>query len=314
MQTQSRKIAYYQLGRLRVPDYLPGIVATILLLFGFPFVVQSQQSAEIRTEEVADGRYVLFGRGGNILASLGDQGVMIVDSQFPDMVPKYQSTIRALGGGEVDFTINTHWHYDHADGNELLGEAGSWIVAHRHSREMMMQHNTINTVTNPIVEQAPYATAGLPVTTFDTRMEMYFNGEQVDLIHAGPAHTRGDAAVYFRDSNVIHMGDVYNNAGYPFIDAENGGGIEGVIAFCEAILQEINTDTVVVPGHGPVAGYADLAEYVTMLTEIRGKMMVLIGQGASLEEVMAANVTANWDAKKGDPTRLVNRAYYSLTR
>ena len=114
---------------------------------------------------------------------------MIVDSQFPDMVPKYQSTIRALGGGEVDFTINTHWHYDHADGNELLGEAGSWIVAHRHSREMMMQHNTINTVTNPIVEQAPYATAGLPVTTFDTRMEMYFNGEQVDLIHAGPAHT-----------------------------------------------------------------------------------------------------------------------------
>ena len=96
-----KKIAYYQLGRHRVLDYLPGILAAIILLFGFPFLVQSQQSAEIRDEYVADGRFVLFGRGGNTLASLGDQGVMIVDSQFPDMVPKYQSTIRALGGGEL---------------------------------------------------------------------------------------------------------------------------------------------------------------------------------------------------------------------
>jgi glyoxylase-like metal-dependent hydrolase (beta-lactamase superfamily II) len=124
----------------------------------------------------------------------------------------------------------------------------------------------------------------------------------------------GDTATFFRGSNIVHMGDVYNNSGYPFIDADNGGDLEGMIAFCEAVLSEINIDTVVVPGHGPVADYNGLAEYITMLTEIRGKMMVLIAQGATLEEVIAANPTANWDARMGDSRRLIDRAYLSLTR
>ena len=307
------KTSHYQIGKIRIPDYIPGILAAIVLLLGFPFVVQSQQDVQITSEAVGDGKYVLLGRGGNILASIGDQGVLIVDSQFPDMVPKYQSTINSLGGGDVDFTINTHWHFDHADGNTLLGEAGSWIVSHAHSRDMMTRHNTINTVA-AVIEQAPYESAGLPIATYETRMEMYFNGEQIDLIHAGPAHTMGDTAVYFRDSNIVHMGDVYNNSGYPFIDADNGGDLEGMIAFCEAVLAEINPETIVVPGHGPVATYNDMAEYITMLTEIRGKMMVLIGQGATLEEVLAADPTANWDDQMGDPARLINRAYASLTR
>ena len=178
---------------------------------------------------------------------------------------------------------------------------------------MMTRHNTINTVA-AVIAQAPYESAGLPIATYETRMEMYFNGEQIDLIHAGPAHTMGDTAVYFRDSNIVHMGDVYNNSGYPFIDADNGGDLEGMIAFCEAVLAEINPETIVVPGHGPVATYNDMAEYITMLTEVRGKMMVLIGQGATLEEVLAADSTANWDDQMGDPARLINRAYASLTR
>ncbi|NKB33751.1 MAG: MBL fold metallo-hydrolase [Pseudomonadales bacterium] len=311
---KKNKVSSYQIGKLRIPDYVPGIFAAIVLLLGFPFVVQSQQATEITSEAVGDGRYVLYGRGGNILASIGDQGVLIVDSQFPDLVPKYQSTINSLGGGDVDFTINTHWHFDHADGNELLGEAGSWIIAHAHSRDMMTKHNTINTVVAPLIEQAPYSEAGLPVATYESHMEMFFNGEQIDLIHAGPAHTMGDTAVFFRGSNIVHMGDVYNNSGYPFIHADNGDDLEGMIAFCETVLSQISPDTIVVPGHGPVATYNDLAEYITMLTEIRGKMMVLIGQGASLEEVIAAEPTANWDDRMGDPSRLLDRAYLSLTR
>ena len=314
MKNINSNVIRHKIGRLSIPDYIPGVIAALVLLFGFPFVVQSQQTAEITIETVTEGRHVLFGRGGNILASIGDQGVLIVDSQFPDMVPKYQSTIRSLGGGDVDFTINSHWHFDHADGNQLLGEAGSWIVSQSHSRDMMTRHNTINTVVAPLIEQAPYSTAGVPVATYETRMEMFFNGEQIDLIHAGPAHTMGDTATFFRGSNIVHMGDVYNNSGYPFIDADNGGDLEGMIAFCETVLSEINIDTVVVPGHGPVADYNGLAEYITMLTEIRGKMMVLIAQGATLEEVIAANPTANWDARMGDSRRLIDRAYLSLTR
>ena len=314
MKNRSKKVETYKIGRLVIPDYVPGILAGLVILFGFPFLGESQPSAEITTEEVAEERFVLFGRGGNIMASIGDQGVLIVDSQFPDMVPKYRAAIRSLGGGEFDFTINTHWHFDHADGNELLGDGGTWIVAHSHSRDMMMKDNTINTVENPPIEQAAYNTAGLPIASYEDRMQMFFNGEQIDLLHAGPAHTMGDTAVIFRGSNIVHMGDVYNNSGYPFIDADNGGDLEGMIAFCEAVLREIDGDTIVVPGHGPVAGYDDLAEYITMLTEIRGKMRALIGQGATLEEVIAAAPTANWDARMGDPNRLINRAYASLTR
>ena len=314
MKNTAKTESKYRISKLVIPEYIPGIAAALVVLFGYPLVVQSQQTAEITSQEVGENMHVLFGRGGNILASIGDQGVLIVDSQFPDMVPKYRAAVEALGGGKIDFTINTHWHFDHADGNELLGEAGAWIVAQAHSREMMTRDNTINTVVNPLIEQAPYATEGLPVATFERRMEMHFNGQQIDLIHVGPAHTMGDAAVIFRGSNIVHMGDVYNNSGYPFIDADNGGDLVGMIAFCEAVLAEIDTDTVVVPGHGPVATYSDMAEYIAMLTEIRGKMMTLIGNGASLDEVIAANPTANWDARMGDPTRLINRAYASLTR
>ena len=167
MKNRSKKVETYKIGRLVIPDYVPGILAGLVILFGFPFLGESQPSAEITTEEVAEERFVLFGRGGNIMASIGDQGVLIVDSQFPDMVPKYRAAIRSLGGGEIDFTINTHWHFDHADGNELLGDGGTWIVAHSHSRDMMMKDNTINTVVNPPIEQAAYNTAGLPIVSYE---------------------------------------------------------------------------------------------------------------------------------------------------
>ena len=155
MKNRSKKVETYKIGRLVIPDYVPGILAGLVILFGFPFLGESQPSAEITTEEVAEQRFVLFGRGGNIMASIGDQGVLIVDSQFPDMVPKYRAAIRSLGGGEIDFTINTHWHFDHADGNELLGDGGTWIVAHSHSRDMMMKDNTNNRWQTPPLNKAP---------------------------------------------------------------------------------------------------------------------------------------------------------------
>ncbi len=171
----------YKLGNKAVPDYIQAIAAALVILIAYPLLVQSQETAEITSQEVADDMHVLFGRGGNILASIGDQGVLIVDSQFPDMVPKYRAAVESLGGGDIEFVINTHWHFDHADGNEQLGESGTWVVAHAHSRAMMTKDNTINTVVNPPVEQAAYSTAGLPVATFERRMEMHFNGQRIDL-------------------------------------------------------------------------------------------------------------------------------------
>jgi glyoxylase-like metal-dependent hydrolase (beta-lactamase superfamily II) len=271
-------------------------------------------ATEIRAEKVGDGLHVLFGLGGNILASIGPQGVLIVDTQFPDLVPKYLKTIGELGGDKVSVAINTHWHYDHADGDQVLGAQGVWIVAQANSRRMLTHDNTINTVVRPPFPQPAYPVAALPDATFAQNMQLTFNGERIDLLHFGPAHTTGDAAVIFRMHNVVHMGDVYNNSGYPFIDTDNGGDLDGTIAFCEAVLKELNADSIVVPGHGPVAKHADLVAYVAMLKGVRAKLAALIASGASLEQAVAAKPTAEWDARYGDPTRIVNRGYASLTR
>jgi glyoxylase-like metal-dependent hydrolase (beta-lactamase superfamily II) len=182
--------------------------------FGWDF-----ETAEITTETVAPGMHVLFGIGGNVIVSIGDQGVLMVDSQFPQMIPRIKSVIGELGGGDIDFTINTHWHFDHADGNPLLGRDGSWLVAQANSRRMMAGEHDINLV-SMVYTQPPYAAEALPVITYTDHMQFHFNGETIDLLHFGPAHTTGDTAVIFRNSNVVHMGDVFN-ASYPFIDAGN---------------------------------------------------------------------------------------------
>lgn len=278
------------------------------------FSPANQAGAEITTQRVGDGLYVLFGIGGNVAAFIGDQGVLIVDDQFPDMVPKIQAKIRELGGGAVDFAINTHWHYDHADGNQRLGPEGTWIIAHANSRARMTQTNFINTVMRPIQRQDPYPAAALPIATFDDRMQLYFNGEQIELLHFSPAHTTGDAAVFFVEQNAVHMGDVFNNSGYPFIDADNGGDLGGMIEFCESVLAMLPEDATVIPGHGAIADYAALATYITMLKDVRSRIAALIADGATLEQVVAAKPTAAWDAQFGDPTRMVDRAYATLSR
>jgi cyclase len=295
------------------------LLASAALAAALPAGAQLQNLAEalrttpIRSEKIADNFYVLFGVGGNIVLSIGENGTLIVDSQFPEMVPKYKATIGELGGGKVDFLINTHGHFDHADGNKVLGPEGTWILAHENARQMMTKNIVINLVSSTR-DQPIYPKEAWPVATYDRAMQMHFNGERVDLLHFGPAHTTGDTAVVFRSHNLVHLGDVYNNAGYPFIDVDNGGSLNGVIEFCSSVLKELNASSIVVPGHGPVAKYQDLADFVAMLTTIRDRMSALIKSGATLEQVTAAKVTAEWDAKKGDPTNFLNRAYASLTK
>jgi glyoxylase-like metal-dependent hydrolase (beta-lactamase superfamily II) len=269
----------------------------------------------IATQQIGDGLYVFyFESGGNLVVSIGTQGVLIIDDHFTDSVPVYQAKIRELGGGDIDFVVNTHWHYDHTEGNQILGPQGAWMVSQANSRDMMTRANIINVVVRPSVNQAPYETDALPFATFDDTMQLHFNGERLDLLHFGPAHTTGDAAVILRGHNVVHLGDVFNTSGFPFIDADNGGDIDGVIRFCEAVLLEIDQNTIVVPGHGRIATYADLQEYVAMLTVVRDRVAALIAQGATLEEVLEARTTAEWEADLGDPTRLIDRAYASLSR
>ncbi len=270
--------------------------------------------SQIVTEQVADDLFVLFGEGGNMLVSIGEQGVLMVDDQFPEMVPKYRTAIAELGGDQdIAFVINTHWHFDHADGNEVLGPQGTWFVSQENARRMMTRHNIVNVVSTTI-DQPAYSPEAWPVITYDNTMHMHFNGQQIDLLHIGPAHTTGDTAVIFRDRAVVHMGDVFNNSRYPFVDADNGGSLAGIIEFSQAVLDRIEPGTVVVPGHGAVSDRQGLADYVSMLRIIRGRIEAILSAGASLEDVLAAQPTAEWDDVKGDPANFLDRAYASMTR
>jgi len=271
-------------------------------------------AVEIRAERVADDLYVLFGAGGNIAVSFGEQGVLIVDTQFPELVPKIRAAIRELGGGDIDFAINTHWHYDHAEGNLRLGPEGVWIISQTESLRRLTIDNVIDPMTRPAFPQPVYPPAARPIATFDTRMQLHFNGQLVELLHLGPGHTAGDAAVIFRDRNAVHMGDLFLPQGYPFVDVNNGGDIDGLIAFCRGVLAELNEDAVVIPGHGPIATYADLAHFTEMLQSVRDRVAELMAGGATLEQVQAARPTAEWDERYGMPANFIDRVYTSLSR
>ena len=280
----------------------------LMQAFGWDF-----DAVEITSEPVADGLHVLFGVGGNVAVSIGDDGVLVVDDQFPQVMPKIEKVIRKLGGRNIDFAINTHWHFDHAEGNLALGPKGTWLVSQRNSRDMMLSDHIIDLVALQY-EQKAYPTDALPHITYDDQMQMHFNGERIDLLHAGPAHTTGDTAVVFRGANAVHLGDVFNNAGYPFIDAGNGGDLTGMIAFCRAVLDAIDTDTTVIPGHGPVASYETLEAYIAMLEIMRFRIGAMVAEGKSLEEVVANKPTRDFDERFGDPANFVNRAYTSMAR
>lgn len=270
-------------------------------------------TAEITTEKVADGLYVLFGVGGNIGVSVGPQGVLIVDDQFPELTAKIGDAIRQIGGGAVDFAINTHWHFDHADGNQTLGPGGTWLVSQANSRQMMLDDHIVNLVSVSYLQKA-YPVTALPVITYDTSMQFHFNGERIELMHFGAAHTTGDSAVIFRGSNAVHLGDVFNNAGFPFIDVDNGGDLAGTISFCRAVLNAIDEDTIVIPGHGPISDYQGLVTYVEMLTDMHETLSRMVNRGRTLEQVIAANPTAKWEPQFGTSTYFVDRAYASVKR
>ena len=287
----------------------------LLERFGWDFA-----TAEVTTEQVGEGLYALFGLGGNIAVSIGTDGVLIVDDQFPEMVPKIRAAIEALGretgaGSAIDYVVNTHWHFDHAQGNLALGPAGTRILAHANARRDMARGGLINLVIARY-RQEPYPAAALPAITYARRMRLHFNGERIDLIHAGPAHTTGDTAVIFRGQNAVHFGDVFVTTGYPFIDVDSGGDIDGMIAFCRTVLAELHEDAVVIPGHGAITDRSAVVAYVTMLEAVRSRVAALIAEGRTREEVIAEKVTADFDETYGLESAslgFIDRVYTSLT-
>ena len=270
-------------------------------------------NVEIKTEQLAPGVYMLTGEGGNIGLSVGDDSPFIVDDQFAPLTDKIVAAVRAVTDKPVRFVVNTHWHGDHTGGNENFGKAGAVIVAHDNVRKRMSteQFNDVFKSTTPASPKA-----ALPVVTFAQSVTLHLNGDTVLVTHVPPAHTDGDSIVHFTKANVIHMGDLFMNGFYPFIDVGSGGHVDGVVGAAEKALAMANDETKIIPGHGPLADKASLQAFRDMVKTVRDRVSALVKEGKSLEEVQAAQPSKEFDAKWGGgfmkPDQFVGLIYASL--
>ena len=289
-----------------------GLLLMVFLSTTTPVLAQGEEdfsAVEIRTTRLSDSVYMLEGSGGNIGVCVGEDGTFIVDDQFAPLTDKITTAIAQLTDQPLGFVINTHWHYDHTDGNENLGEAGALIVSHENSRRRMETDQFLELFGR---SQPAYSAAGLPKITFSRSMSFHLNGEVIDVFHRGAAHTDGDAVIYFRSSNIVHAGDVFVRYGFPYIDQPNGGSIQGMIRTVEYLASITDAGTKFIPGHGQLSTRDDLLAYGAMLRTIRDRVQAQINQGRSLNQVIASNPTAGYEERGTGRADFAKIVYDSL--
>ncbi len=257
---------------------------------------QDFSKVEIQPTKINDNLYMLTGSGGNLALAVGEDATFLIDDQFAPLSPKITAAIAAITAKPVKFLLNTHWHYDHTGGNENFGNAGAIIVAHENVRKRMSTEQVIEFFKMP-VKASPKA--ALPVVTFPNAMTLHLNGEEIRAIHVPRAHTDGDTLVHFVKGDVVHMGDLYFNGFYPFIDTSSGGTPEGVVAACDQVLAMITDKTRVIPGHGALSNKAELKAYRDMLATVTERIRKMVAAGRKLEEITAANASSDYDEKWG---------------
>ncbi|HJS22339.1 MAG TPA: MBL fold metallo-hydrolase [Steroidobacteraceae bacterium] len=289
----------------------------VAALFVMPAAMAQQDMSKvvIESQQLAEGLYMLTGAGGNIGASVGEDGIVIIDDQFQELTPRIQEALAKLSPKPVRFVINTHWHFDHVGGNENFAKAGAVILAHGNVRRRMSTTQFIKMFNR---EMQPSPSAALPVVTFDQDVTLHLNGEELYVFHVDNAHTDGDSLILFRKANVLHTGDTLFNGFYPFIDSDSGGSIDGMIASADKVLGIVNEQTKIIPGHGPLAAPKDLKAFRDMLASLRDKVAALIREGKTLEQAVAANPTKDLDPVWGKgflkPEQVVQMVYTDLKR
>lgn len=259
----------------------------LLLSASLPLQAQSSDfdKVEVRSEVVAPGVAVLFGEGGNIGVSYGSDGTVLIDDQFAPLTDKVLAAVAALGAKPVKYLVNTHWHYDHTGGNENHGKAGVTIIAHDNVRVRMASGGTVAGT-----KSEPAPAAALPVVTYSNGLTLHLNGDQIDAITSGGGHTDGDSALYWRQANVLHTGDLMMNGwGFPFVDTSSGGNALHLVRTLDHLIKLTNPATRVIPGHGPVASQADLIAWRDMIAKSVELIRQRRAKGIKLEAVLADN-------------------------
>ena len=259
---------------------LPALI-TGLLLSGATHADENPVTAE----KLSDSVYVLFGQGGNIAASVGEDGIYIIDDQFAKLSNDIKKTISDLKPGSAEFVINTHHHGDHTGGNENFAKAGAHVIAHDNVHKRLEEKHGAN---------SDY----LPRISFGHDLKLHFNNEHAHVVHYAHAHTDGDSVIFFNNDNIVHMGDIYFNFGsLPFVDVDSGGSVDGILAAVNDVIKQIDERTIVIPGHGPVSDRSGLETYAKLVKKAKDLMLKAMQNNASLEQVLKADPLAALNLK-----------------
>jgi len=268
--------------RLRLSLLLGGLLAGFSA--GIAFAAQADRFAnvEIDASRISGSVYMLTGAGGNIGASVGPDGTMIIDDQFAPLAERIQTALNGLGGGKPRLVLNTHFHGDHTGSNAHFGVDGT-VIAHDNVRVRLLESEGVTR-------------AALPLVTYADRIQVHFNDDDIELIHLPHGHTDSDSIVWFKNANVIHLGDHLFNGGFPFIDIASGGSVDGYVANLESVLKMLPGDIQIIPGHGALAGITAVSESVRMIHDTQDTVKAGLAAGKSTDEIVAAGLDARWES------------------
>jgi glyoxylase-like metal-dependent hydrolase (beta-lactamase superfamily II) len=253
-------------------------------------------AAKITTQKLRGGVYALMGSGGNIAVLPGPQGKVLVDAGISTSRPQIMEALNGISADPITHLINTHWHWDHTDGNEWVHAAGATIIAQEKTKARLSapQHIALFNATFPAAPQG-----AIPTLTFGEKDHTKLNGVTLSMTHYEPAHTDTDISVSFVEADVLHTGDTWFNGIYPFIDYSTGGSIGGMIKAADRNLAASGADTILIPGHGPIGNRKQLQEYRDVLVVARDKVAALKQQGKTVAEVVTAKPLAEYDTSWG---------------
>jgi cyclase len=291
----------------------------LLLLPGLALAQQPQDfsKVQVKVTKVAGDVYLLQGSGGNIAASVGDDGILLVDTEYAPLGDKILAALNSVAPGKkVRYVIDTHYHGDHTGGNGFFGSRGAVIIAQANLRKRLAEGSEGGDGGSLKFKQPPQPKDALPVITYQHEMSLYFNGEEIRITYFPAAHTDGDSVVYFTKSNVAHMGDIFVRYGLPFSDILGGGSIQGMIAACEKVAATLPPDVKVIPGHGDLASLENVSAYTKMLKDTMAVAQKALDDHKTLEQMKQENILAPWQNEARGFVKtdtFIDELYYSLT-
>jgi glyoxylase-like metal-dependent hydrolase (beta-lactamase superfamily II) len=279
---------------------------------------QDFSKVQIKATKVSGNIYMLEGAGGNIAASIGEDGIVIVDDQFAPLAEKIQASLKSLGITDkpVRFVINTHYHGDHTGGNAPFSRAGSTVIAQDNVRKRLESGGTAGNGGSIKREAKPAEKAALPIITFEHDVTVHLNGEEIRALHFPAGHTDGDSIIFFPKNNVVHMGDDFVRYGFPFIDVASGGSVQGMIAAMEKATAQLPADVKVIPGHGALSNLEDVREFTKMLKETSAVVQKALAEHKTLEQMKQEKILDPWKKWSGDfmnADAFIETLYNSLT-